>query len=300
MIKRGVKSGAFYYTHNNKTVDKNTLERIRRLHIPPRWTDVQITTDETSYLQVTGFDGKKQQYIYHPLWITLSKMEKYKRLGLFAKKLPRLVAHINSTLHKPNLGSKEHLILLIFKILLLTHSRIGNDCYAEDNDTYGLTTLLKKHVRFAGDETFIAYVGKKDVKQHLSFNDRATTNILRKLCGIPGDRLFKTTDGEPIKSIDVNNYLKTFTNEAFTCKDFRTYASNALFLKILRGKPLPASETDAKRTVSECYNEVAEYLGHTKTISKSSYVIPLIGEMYLENPALFRKNKPTLCDVCLI
>jgi len=302
-ITREIKNKKFMYFLNNKQIfDQNTLERIRKLHIPPAWIDIKISISDTDYLQVTGNDNNKKhnrtQYIYHPLFVELSKIEKYDRLILFTKKLPLLIKYINKKLLGPiNLNDKEYIIALIFRILDKTHSRIGNDCYAEENNTYGLTTLLKKHMTITGDKITFAFLGKKSVKQELVFTDQLTSNILKELRKIPGDRLFKTHDQVFIRSNDMNDYLKNIMGEDFTCKDFRTYSSNDLFLKILCSKELPVGITQTKRTINQCYDEVAEELGHTRAISRSSYVMPIISEHYMKDPVKFIKSKPTLDDI---
>jgi DNA topoisomerase-1 len=287
-----------YYCKNSQVINKNTLERIRKLHIPPNWTNIKIADSETDYLQVTGEDSKgRTQYIYHPIFVELSKLEKYTRLCLFIKKLPILIKHINKKLTgKIDLNDKEYIIALLFRILCKTHSRIGNDHYAEENNTYGLTTLLKNHMTIIGDSIIFSFVGKKNIKQELIFTDKICNIVLKELKKIPGDRLFKTRDQQIIRSSDMNDYMKNIIGEDFSCKDFRTYASNQLFINKLYTKQLPINITQTKKTLNECYDEVANELGHSRAISRASYVMPSISQKYLENPSEFLKNKYTLRD----
>jgi len=304
-ITRDFKNNNFiyYYDDNRIVTNKDILERIKQLHIPPNWIDVKISVSDIDYLQVTGKNNiennkNKTQYIYHPVWIELSKIEKYQRLKLFIKKLPILVKHINQKLQEPiNLNDKNYIIALIFRILTKTHSRIGNDCYAEENHTYGLTTLLKKHLSINKDTITLSFVGKKSIKQELIFTDKLCAIVLKELKKIPGERLFKTQDQQFIRSIDMNEYLKAIMGEDFTVKDFRTYASNDLFIKILCTKELPTSNTQAKKIINQCYDEVAIKLGHTRAISRTSYVMPIISEHYLKDPIAFIGMKPTLNDI---
>lgn len=294
-VKKRKGKDFFYYSKNNtRIIDKDTIERINKLHIPPNWTNVEISESNLSHLQATGKDDKgRTQYIYHPVWVMLAKTEKYSRLGLFVKKLPSLTRKINKNLSgKIMLNNKEYVISLMFRILYKTHSRVGNDCYADENKTYGLTTLLKKHLKIKNETIYFSFIGKKGVKQNLSFKDRTVSNILKELCKIPGNRLFKTTNKEYIRSTDMNTYLKKTIGGDFTCKDFRTYASNILFLKYLCKKELPKTKTKLKQNLKETYDEVAQKLGHTRAISKQSYVIPLIEEKYMENPKPFVNGKP--------
>lgn len=289
-----------YYLNDKEITDENTLNRIRKLCIPPNWTDVKIAKDSTDYLQVTAYSkkdpNKKTQYIYHPLFIELTKSEKYDRLKTFIKKLPLLIKYVSKKLSTPiDLENKEYIIALMFRILLKTHSRIGNDCYADDNGTFGLTTLLKKHLTIIGDEICLSFVGKKSIKQKLIFTDKKCAAILNQLRKLPNERLFKTKDGDEIKSTDMNDQLKEIMgSEAFTCKDFRTYSANNLFLMFLMGK----NPSDCiKKNISECYEEVACELGHTKAICKSSYICPLIAEQYIKDPVKFVERNPTLLEI---
>jgi DNA topoisomerase-1 len=296
-----------YYINGKKITENKIIDRIAKLRIPPNWIKVQISISDTEYLQATGVDSKgRTQYIYHPMWITLSKTEKYARLSLFIKKLSILLSWVNKILSGPiDLSKKEYIIAILFRILLKTHSRIGNDFYAEEYKTYGLTTLLKKHVSEKLVDSMVPkglceynicfnFIGKKGIKQNLLFNDILCLKVIRLLKKIPGDRLFKTIDLVPIKSNDMNEYLKNIMGEDFTVKDFRTYASNYLFLKILCKKEAPASLTATKKILNEVYDETAKELGHTRAISKTSYVIPIIAENYLRDPLKFVNGNPDI------
>jgi DNA topoisomerase-1 len=299
IIRRIENKEFVYYQNGHKIINKETLNRIKKLHIPPKWENVQISNSETEYLQATGNDNKgRVQYIYHPVWIALSKIEKYNRLKLFAKKLPLLMKTVGKKIHGPiDLNDKEYIISLIFRILDKTHSRIGNDHFAEENNTYGLTTLLKKHIVLTGDSINISFIGKKNVKQQFIFTDKICSNALKELKKIPGDRVFKTKDLEPITSTDINNYLKATMEDDFTAKDFRTYAANDLFIKFILQKDIPTSITQIKKTINACYDEVANELGHTRSVCRTSYVMPLIPEKYMENPSGFITTIKGLDDI---
>jgi len=299
-ILRTVKNKEFvYHRRGAAVVDKDTLCRIKKLHIPPKWTNVKISSSDTDYLQAIGSDAKgRVQYLYHPTWIALSKIEKYNRLKLFAKKLPLLMKCVNKTVSGSiNLANKEYIISLIFRILEKTHSRIGNDHFAEENNTYGLTTLLKKHLSISGNTISLSFVGKKSVKQKLIFTDKLCCDVLKELKKIPGDRLFKTKDLDPIVSGDMNSYMKNIIGDDFTAKDFRTYAANDLFLKSLVQKDVPTSASQIKKVVNECFDEVAAELGHSRSICKTSYVMAIIPEKYTEDPTGFVAKNPTLDDI---
>ncbi len=299
-ITRRIENKEFvYYQNNHKIINKDTLSRIKKLHIPPKWAGVNISSSDIDYLQATGNDNKgRVQYVYHPMWVVLSKIEKYNRLKLFAKKLPLLLKTVNKKTHGPiDLTNKEYIIALIFRILNKTHSRIGNDHFAEENNTYGLTTLLKKHLSINGDVISLSFVGKKSIKQQFIFTDKICSIALKELKNIPGDRLFKTKNQDPITSNDINTYLKHIMGDDFTAKDFRTYAANDLFLKFILQRDIPNGITQTKRTINECYDEVAEELHHSRSICRSSYVMPIISEKYMENPYDFVSKRTSLDDI---
>jgi len=286
--RQGKNSFIYTQTMSKIITDKVTLERITKLHIPPAWTKVKISTNPTDYLQVTGEDSKgRVQYLYHPAWVELSRIEKYSRMKNFISKIPLLIKNVNQILKGPlRLQEPEYIIAILIKILLKTHTRIGNDCYSEE--TRGLTTLLKKHMILSSlikeDVIIFSFIGKKNIKQHLEFKDHQMSQILRELRKIPGDRLFKTSDLQIIRSQDVNDYIKKIMGEEFTAKDFRTWGSNIIFLEALNSLEKPVTITETKRNINKCLDIVADKLGNTRAVCRTSYVMPEIIEKYLQNP----------------
>lgn len=255
--------------------------RVRRLGIPPNWTDVWVSLDPSAHLQVTGRDQKgRVQYIYHPLWVLMSQDEKYGRMARFQEKLPML---------RKALREEGGVIELMFRILLRTHIRVGNDFYAKDNGTYGLCSLLYEHVSVRGSTVTFDFIGKKGVPQKITVGDPKMASGLREvLCGLrKGQKIFNK-DPE-----DLNEFLQTHMGREFTCKDFRTYASNIHFLRNLcQRKTIPETIADRKKVLKEVYEETAEKLGHTSEISKKSYVMPVVSDCYLRDPHLFRGKDP--------
>lgn len=277
-----------YYQNGIKVVNKHILERIKQLRIPPGWENVKISNSDSEYLQATGTDNKNRvQYVYHPSWVILSEVDKYNRLKLFAKKLPCIIKHVEHEIKNIDLGSKKFIVCVMFMILFKTHMRIGNDCFAEENNTYGLTTLLKKHVIINKDCITFSFVGKKGVKHNVLLKDVFLRSVIISIMKIPGPRLFKTTDSVHITSSDINAYVKNTFGYEFSSKDFRTYAANDLFIKFLKREDLPKNQMDIKRTINKCYELVANELGHTKAICKSSYVMPIVSEIYSNDPKKF-------------
>lgn len=282
-ISKGKKK--FNYHKNGKNISREDLERIKKLCIPPNWKDVHISNNPISHLQVTGKDDKDRlQYIYHPMWIFLTSSDKYIRMGKFSKKIGIFEKKI-----KKDLNTNNKIYAILFTILKHTHIRVGNECYAKENKTYGLVTLEKRHVRLNNGIIYLNFNGKKSVKQNLSFKDNNCYSYLKNILSTlkPNDRIFPDICGA-----SVNKYLQDTMGNEFTCKDFRTYASNILFLKYLCSLPEPTSLKDIKNNLKNVYDKVAEKLGHTRAVSRNSYVMKLIPEQYIINPKQFINKNP--------
>lgn len=296
MITREKNSlGTFiYYQNNKKIIDPEILARCAKLRVPPAWKYVQISEDPTSYLQVTGIDlSGKMQYIYHPLFISLTEYHKYNHLKEFCLRLPLLHAKIKS-IKKTTVTERNYLICLIFRIMEKTHARIGNDHYLEDgvsrsNPSYGLTTLNNNHIKISDDKITLDFIGKHGIRQNIEFVDKSIALDLLELKKINKDRIFIDSNGSCIRSNDVNDFLKEAMLNNYTCKDFRTYASNKLFITTL--KNIPRGNKSKEEILKETSSLVAKELGHTDAVSKKSYVIPAISEKFMTDEKYFNSSK---------
>lgn len=267
---------------------------IKKLHIPPSWTNVKVSRDKTSYLQVTGVDKqKKTQYIYHPLFVSLSHYNKFSRLKEFCKNLKYLNQKIASV--KRDLSDPEYVMCLLFRILMKTYIRVGNECYTKveaKKKTYGLTTLQKKHVTITNDKIVFDFIGKKHIRHKIELVDKVIAKDVKELISMDNDSIFN------IKSNDLNNYLNEVMSKdgstKFTCKDFRTFASNKLFIDFLKSYPVPFTNSEIEKNIKQTFDEVAKQLGHTKAVSRSAYVMPDILEIYRKNPKYFDPKKDTI------
>lgn len=276
----------FRYTNKGVKCNARDVERVKKLGIPPNWTEVKISNSEISHLQATGLDDKNRtQYIYHPMWVLLTSYEKYERMGLFAQKIHLFEKQIKNDLNSSDPKTKE--MAIMFRILQKTHIRIGNECYAKDNNTYGLCTLESKHLKIKGSTIHLNFIGKKSVEQSVSFRDPYCLVYLKPFTKNK-KKLFE------ISATTLNDYLQNIMGGNFTCKDFRTYASNILFLTILCKFEIPKNQTESKNNLKITYEQVAEKLGHTKAISKKSYVMGLIPDQYMLNPNQFSHKNPKI------
>jgi DNA topoisomerase-1 len=286
-IKRVGDAGKFRYVDaNGKTVrDKAVLERIRSLVIPPAWTDVWICASANGHLQATGRDARgRKQYRYHPRWRETRDANKFEQMKAFVHALPVIRKKVAQHLALPGLP-REKILAAIVRLLETTLIRVGNEKYARENGSYGLTTMRNRHVRIRGQRLEFDFRGKSGQQHHIELSDARLAAIVRRCRELPGYELFQYLDeqGERhiVTSTDVNEYLSsTGAGGAYTAKDFRTWAGTVLAALALQGQAPPAAETHAKKTIADAVRSVAARLGNTPAICRKCYVHPGVIEAY--------------------
>ncbi|MBU1539496.1 MAG: DNA topoisomerase IB [Alphaproteobacteria bacterium] len=264
--------------------DAKRLDRIRALGIPPAWTDVWICPRATGHIQATGRDMKgRKQYRYHEDWSRHASESKFERLPEFARALPRLRKRVETDLNRRGV-SREKVLATAVRLLEITLIRVGNAQYAKQNRSYGLTTLNKRHLDLTGTALTFAFKGKSGVEHEVRVRDRRLATVIRSLRDLPGQQLFKYRDPDgdlcAITSDDVNAYIREAMGDAFSAKDFRTWAGTVSAARALREAEPPASPADARRRITVCVKAVAGLLGNTPTVCRSSYVHPAVFELY--------------------
>ena len=275
--------------------DEVTLARIKALAIPPAWTDVWICADPRGHIQATGLDAKgRKQYRYHSKWHAVRDETKFARMLAFARALPKIRARAEADLKKagfPRAKVLAAIVLLLEKTLI----RIGNEEYARENKSYGLTTLRNRHAKVEGATVRFKFRGKSGKEHLISLRDRRLAAIVRRLQELPGQALFQYVDddGEEqrIDSSDVNAYLRDVTGEDFTAKDFRTWAGTVLCTVALRTIEQAPSETQAKKNVAGVVKSVAARLGNTPTVCRKSYIHPNVIDAYMDGSMLDRLSQ---------
>ncbi|NDP26244.1 MAG: DNA topoisomerase IB [Flavobacterium sp.] len=279
---RKKKNDSFIFLDHSKKIvrDKQILERINKLVIPPAWEMVWISPYENGHLQATGIDGKgRKQYRYHTQWNKIRNQSKFYKLLSFANALPAIRKQVDKDLNRNGLPY-EKVVALVIKLIELTHIRIGNDAYKKLYGSFGITTLQDKHVSFESSKIFFDFIGKKGIKHKLSLESRRLANLVKKCKDIPGQDLFQYYDNDgnhhTIGSTDVNNYLKGIAQEDFTAKDFRAWAGTVHALIAFQNLTAAANPTDSKRKIIEVLDEVASKLGNTRTVCKKYYVHPTV------------------------
>ena len=286
-----VKDGFRYLDAKGEPVeDEATLKRIKSLAIPPAWTDVWICPQANGHLQATGRDARgRKQYRYHPKWRTVRDEVKYERMIKFGKALPQIRKEVDRALSLPGLPREKVLATIVY-LLEATMMRIGNDEYARENKSYGLTTLRNRHVRIDGSEVEFRFRGKSGVYHDVKVHDRRLARIIRRTRDLPGQDLFQylDEDGEThtVGSSDVNDYLRTITGEDYTAKDFRTWSGTVLAAMALQEFEAVDSDTQAKKNVVRAIESVAERLGNTPSVCRKCYVHPAVLDAYLDGTML--------------
>ncbi len=265
--------------------DGETLGRIKSLVIPPAWTDVWISTQANGHLQATGRDARgRKQSRYHPKWREVRDETKYERMAHFAEALPTLRDQVKHDLGLPGLPRKKVLATIV-SLMEATLIRVGNEEYARENKSYGLTTMRHKHVEVHGSEITFTFQGKSKVHHTISLQDRRLAKIIRRCEEMPGYDLFQYVDHDGelhhIDSADVNDYLREVTGQHFTAKDFRTWAGSVLAGALLQEFEPPANATQAKKNVVEAIKAVAAKLGNTPSVCRKCYIHPAVLEAYL-------------------
>ncbi len=293
-IRRRKRGKGFQYVGPDGTPvrDDGTLARIKALVIPPAWTDVWICADPRGHIQATGLDAKgRKQYRYHSKWHAIRDETKFARMLAFARALPSIRAHAEADLRKPGFP-REKVLAAVVLLLERTLIRVGNEEYARENKSYGLTTLRNRHAKVEGTTVRFKFRGKSGKEHLISLKDRRLAAIVRRLQELPGQALFQYVDddGEEqrIDSSDVNAYLRDVSGEDFTAKDFRTWAGTVLCTVALRTIERAPSDTQAKKTVADVVKSVAARLGNTPAVCRKSYIHPNVIEAYMDGSMLDR------------
>jgi DNA topoisomerase-1 len=266
--------------------DATTLERIRALAVPPAWTDVWICPNPRGHMQATGRDARKRkQFRYHPRWTALRDADKFGRLIGFCQALPRVRRRVARDLRQPGL-TQQKVIATIIKLMEMTLIRVGNEEYARQNRSYGLTTLRDRHATVRGNTVRLMFRGKTGKEVEAEVTDRRVARVVRQCQELPGQDLFVYVDEEgtrhSVSSQDVNDYLRETTGEEYTAKDFRTWAGTVLAAAALGGLDEFGSEAEAKRNVVAAIDRVAKRLRNTRAVCRRSYVHPAVLDSYMD------------------
>lgn len=280
--KRG--KDLLFFKKNGKPLKPASLERVKKLAIPPAWTKVRISSNKKSHIQAVGFDAKdRKQYIYHPDWVSYNQKNKFKNMIRFGEILPLLRKTVSEHMSQRTL-TRERILATMVWILENTFIRIGNKPYEKENGSYGLTTLRGKHVKVRGDTTKFAFKGKSNVYHELDIKNPKIAKTVKKCIELPGYELFQYVDGDKnrqtVDSSDVNEYLQQIVGESITAKDFRTWGGTALAGTFLYKIGAPNSAEDVKEALFGAAKKVSNHLGNTVAVCKKYYIHPKVFTAY--------------------
>ena len=294
--RRRAKGKDFEYLDTEGKIirDEQRLLRIKRLAIPPAWTEVWICPSPNGHIQATGRDARgRKQYRYHERWREVRDENKFDRLAVFARALPKIRRRVAQDLRLPGL-SRRKVLATIVQLLERTFIRIGNDEYARENKSFGLTTLKNRHVKVRGAQMRFRFRGKSGIQQEVDITDRRLAKVVGECQDLPGQDLFQylDVDGEVqnVTSEDVNEYLRQIAGEDFTAKDFRTWGGTVLAAIALSKQEEFETKKQAKSNIKTAICAVAELLGNTPAVCRKCYIHPMIVEAYLNRTRIAGLN----------
>ncbi len=287
--KRWGKGFSYFDTAGKRIKDEALRERIKALAIPPAWTEVWISPDPEGHLQVTGRDDKsRKQYIYHEQWSAYQQQRKYDRLIAFAEALPLIRKKTRQHLRKKG-WPPEKVLALIVQVLDETSIRIGNEQYKRENDSFGLTTMRRKHLELKKNRISFHFRGKSNQSQEVTIDHPRLVRLIKDCSELPGYEVFRYCNGngglKKVDSREVNAYIRELTGEDYSSKDFRTWAGTAAAVEFYP-IALKTVQADSRRNIlSVLLKMVAEKLGNTKSVCRKYYIHPAILR-YVERRAI--------------
>ncbi|MGF1471526.1 MAG: DNA topoisomerase IB [Rubrobacteraceae bacterium] len=283
-----MRRGFFYrYPDTGETVrEKKVLSRIENLKVPPAWDGARIARGPSAKVQAVGYDSAgRVQYLYHPRYRERKEREKFERTLRFADALPEMRRITSDHLRRDELD-REKVLAAMTRLVNAAYFRVGEERYARSNNTYGIATLRRKHLKVEGDTLIFTYTGKWGQAQRKAITDGKLRRVVEECAALPGYEIFKYYDGagelRDVKSRDLNVYIKEVMGDEFTAKDFRTWAGTLLAaLKLAEVGPVGEMKR-AEKNVLAAVDAVAERLGNTRDIARSSYINPRVIDHYLE------------------
>jgi len=272
-----------YYEGDKRVTDRDTIERLNSIALPPAYKDAWFCKDPDGHLQATGIDDRgRKQYRYHPEFRARAEASKFAGLAEFGKALPKIRRKVDKDLKKRSL-SRDKVVAAVVRLLDDDYLRVGSEEYAKHNQSYGATTLLSRQVKDDGRKVRMRFKGKSGVQQEVTITDRTLRRIVRQLQELPGQALFQYVNGDgnphPISSTEVNDYIREASGGDFTAKHFRTWGATVLAFEQMLKKA-----DDARISVRTMIEPVAEALGNTVAMSRKAYVHPALIEAVKDNP----------------
>lgn len=296
--RKGTKTFWYFDRDGKRIKDKETLERIKALVIPPAWKEVWISPYKNGYLQATGLDAKgRKQYLYHEEWNKIRDKNKFDKLIEFATVLPKIRSKVARDLGEPGMP-REKVLAAVVWLMERTLIRVGNEEYVEENNSFGLTTLENKHTQVKGADIYFNFKGKSGVPHKVHIQSKKIAKIVRRCKELPGQELFEYMDDEgnikDVASQDVNNYLKEATGMEVTAKDFRTWGGTLKAAEVLDKIGIEKEKTAIKKNEAEAVKEVSQYLRNKPATCRKYYIHPVILKEYAKGLTISDIDKKSL------
>ncbi len=295
--KVGDKKYEYFYNSTGKNISKSDQERINKLRVPPNLKKVWVSLDSKSHVQAVGYDDAgRLQYIYHEYWKKMTEQNKYLRLKEFIKQYPKLKKYIKEKAN-PKSYDKESVYAMLIYMLAKINIRVGSNKYAKRYKSYGLTTLLKSHVKKKNGNIHLVFLGKSKQKHNIKIENKLIKEFIISQLMLENDKLFHFVKNKKVKNIysdELNSIIKSIMGQVFFAKDFRTYSANIYFLKYIKEISVKTqsklnNKSQIKKNLLYALGKTAERLGHTRAMTRKSYVMDFLQAMYVENPYDFTR-----------
>lgn len=275
--------------------DQKLVEWIRSMTIPPAWRDVRIARSPRAKVYAVGYDDAgRQQAIYNPAFRARQERLKFDRILRFAEALPRLRRQIKKDLSRKRLD-KQKVLACIVRLIDEAYFRVGNERYAAENHSYGITTLRSKHLEVSGNTVTFEFTGKSGQEHVKQITDKQIARIVKQLDELPGYEIFRYQDAKgkmhDIDSRDVNAYIHTYMGEEFTAKDFRTWGGTLVATTELLAAEYFDDKKSRQKMVTDVVKRVAKRLGNTPAIARTSYIDPRVIAAYVDSDDVGRVRK---------
>jgi DNA topoisomerase-1 len=301
ILRKGSKTKSFSYVSPEGRAVKNgaELERIGSLRIPPAWRDVHIAANQRAAIQAWGLDARgRKQYRYHARAVEKGEMRKHYRVREMARDLPRIRRRLSADFRKRAL-TREKVCAGVLRLIADGFFRVGSERYERDNNTFGITTLRKRHVLKEGDAMVFEYSGKRSITQRHVISEPDLVRFVKQLLDTPGARLFRYQEGGEWRDVDardVNEYLQSIASFPYTAKDFRTWGGSLRAATVLAELGKGKSANERKKNVVTAVRLVAAELGNTPAICRKSYVHPIIIDRYLKSGSAIQLEKRSMAE----
>jgi DNA topoisomerase-1 len=282
----------YFDGHGQRITDRDEIDRLNSVGMPPAYERCWFCPKPDGHIQAVGYDARgRKQYRYHPLFREQQESRKYERLAAFGRALPKLRERVQSDIGGlPTL--RETVLAAVVRLIDETRMRVGNEEYAQDNKSFGATTLRNRHASWHGGKLRITYQGKHGIKRTVTVDDRRLARIAKRTQDLPGQHLFEYVDDDgeicPVTSNDVNCYIKEATGGEFTAKDFRTWGASVIAFEEMARRVAESGRVNLKSVMEP----VAEALGNTPAISRKSYVHPALIEAAKDSGAIGDRKLP--------